>query len=149
MKKRSTVNLEDWLQAASRLNVLKLAEKLGNVSEACRQLGANRRSVYTWRRRYQAGGIEGLVDRPPIHKSHPQTTPEAVVERIKELALLYPEQGCNRHQQTLAQEGIRISANAVQRILNRNGLGTKRERLCVIDQMRRTSDAAYTGITGS
>ncbi|MGA0615970.1 helix-turn-helix domain-containing protein [Paracoccus sp. KR1-242] len=128
MKKVSSINLADRLQAASRLNVLQLAEKLGSISEACRQLGVDRRSFYTWRTRHRTEGFEGLIDRLPIHRSHPQTTPEPVVERIKELALMYPEHGCNRHEKTLAHEGIKISANAVQRILNRAGLGSRKAR---------------------
>jgi hypothetical protein len=38
----------------------------------------------------------GLKDLPPIHRSHPQTTPPEVVDRIKALALEHPAYGCNR-----------------------------------------------------
>ena len=76
--------------AQSRLSVLELAKELGNVAEACRQRGLDRTSFYEWKRRFQTQGFEGLKDRPPIHKSHPQTTPEPVVERIKDLALSHP-----------------------------------------------------------
>jgi len=119
--------------AQSRLSVLELAKELGNVAEACRQRGLDRTSFYEWKRRFQTQGFEGLKDRPPIHKSHPQTTPEPVVERIKDLALSHPAYGCNRHEAMLALEGIRVSAITIQKILNDNGLGTKVERWLALE----------------
>ncbi len=44
-----------------RLNVLELAEKLGNVSEACRQVGVTRSQFYEYRQRYRSRGLEGLM----------------------------------------------------------------------------------------
>lgn len=117
----------DTKLARSRLSVLELAKELGNVAEACRQRGLDRTSFYEWKRRFQTQGFEGLKDLPPIHKSHPQTTPPETVERIRELALAHPAYGCNRHEAMLALEGTRVSAITIQKILNDNGLGTKVE----------------------
>ena len=61
--------------ARKRLSVLELAQELGSVSKACKQAGMNRTSFYEWKRRFQTHGLEGLKDLPPVHKSHPQTTP--------------------------------------------------------------------------
>ena len=102
------------------LSVLELAKELGNVAEACRQRGLDRASYYEWKRRFRAQGFGGLKDLPPIHKSHPQTTPEPVVERIKDLALAHPACGFNRHEAMLALGGIRVSAITIQKILNDN-----------------------------
>jgi len=60
--------------ARKRLSILELAERLGNVSEACRRMRMDRTSFYEWKRRFQLYGLEGLKDLPPIHKTHPQTT---------------------------------------------------------------------------
>ncbi len=79
-----------------RLSVLELAKELGNVAEACRRRGLDRTSFYEWKRRFQTQGFEGLKDLPPIHKSHPMTTPPEVVDRIKDLAFEHPAYGCNR-----------------------------------------------------
>ena len=111
--------------AQQRLSVLDLAKELGNVAEACRQRGLDRTSFYEWKRRFQMQGFEGLKDLPPIHKSHPQTTPPETAERIKALALEHPAYGCNRHEAMLALEGVRVSSITIQKILNENGLGTK------------------------
>lgn len=123
----------DTKLALNRLSVLELAKELGNVAEACRQRGLDRTSFYEWKRRFQTQGFEGLKDLPPIHKSHPQTTPGPVVERIKDLALSHPAYGCNQHETMLALEGIRVSAITIQKILNGNGLGTKVERWLALE----------------
>ena len=88
---------------------------------------------YEWKRRFQTQGFEGLKDLPPIHKSHPQTTPPEVVERIKDLTLEHPAYGCNRHEAMLALEGTRVSAITIQKILHELGLGTKIDRWLALE----------------
>jgi transposase InsO family protein len=119
--------------AHRRLTVLELAERLGNVAEACRRGGIDRTSFYDWKRRFQLEGLDGLKDLPPIAKSHPMTTPVEVVERITELALLHPAYGCNRLEALLALEGRRVSAITIQKILNDKGLGTRHERWLALE----------------
>jgi hypothetical protein len=79
--------------AQHRLSVVELARQPGNVAEACRLRGLDRTSICGWKRRFRTRGSEGLKDLPPIHRSHPQTTPPEVVERIRALALEHPEPG--------------------------------------------------------
>jgi transposase InsO family protein len=126
--------------AHRRLTVLELAERLGNVSEACRRGGIDRTSFYDWKRRFQTHGLDGLKDLPPIAKSHPMTTAPEVVARIAELALAHPAYGCNRIEALLALEGRRVSAITVQKILNDKGLGTRHERWLALE--RQNADAA-------
>ena len=120
--------------AHRRLTVLELAERLGNVAEACRRGGIDRTSFYDWKRRFQTHGLDGLKDLPPIAKSHPMTTPPEVVARIGELALAHPAYGCNRIEALLALEGRRVSAITIQKILNDNGLGTRHERWLALER---------------
>jgi hypothetical protein len=44
--------------AHRRLTMLGLAERLGNVAEACRRGGIDRTSFYDWKRRFQLKGLE-------------------------------------------------------------------------------------------
>src|ERR687893_1514619 len=120
--------------AHRRLTVLELAERLGNVAEACRRGGIDRTSFYDWKRRFQLEGLDGLKDLPPIAKSHPMSTPAEVVARIEELALEHPAYGCNRIEALLALEGKRVSAITVQKILNDKGLGTRHERWLALER---------------
>ena len=48
--------------AHRRMTVLELAERLGNVSEACRRGGIDRTSFYDWKRRFRLHGLEAGVD---------------------------------------------------------------------------------------
>ena len=120
--------------AEHRLSVLELAKELGNVAEACRRRGLDRTSFYEWKRRFQTQGFAGLKDLPPIHKSHPQTTPPETVARIRELALEHPAYGCNRIEAMLSLEGKRVSAITIQKILNDAGLGTKYDRWLALEE---------------
>ena len=126
--------------AHRRMTVLELAERLGNVTEACRRGGIDRTSFYDWKRRFQLQGLDGLKDLPPIAKSHPMTTAPEVVARIGELALEHPAHGCNKIEALLALEGRRVSAITVQKILNDQGLGTRHERWLALE--RRNADQA-------
>lgn len=114
--------------ARRRLETLKLAERLGSVTAACRDARIARATFYNWKRRFHRHGLEGLKDRHPIAKSHPMTTPGAVIARINQLATAHPDYGCNRFEKLLAAEGTHVSAITIQKILNNIGLGTKSMR---------------------
>ena len=114
--------------ARNRLRTLKLAEKLGNVSEACRRQGVSRTQFYQYKRRFQDHGLEGLKDRPPIHKSHPQTTPPEVVRQILDLAVAFPDHGCHRLSDLLLVTGVSVSGVTIWKILDRHGMGTRQKR---------------------
>lgn len=120
--------------AHRRLTVLELAQELGSVSKACRQAGMDRTSFYEWKRRFQTHGLAGLKDLPPVHRDHPQTTPEETVQRVLALALESPTRGCNFLADRLALEGVSLSAVTVQNILSRNGLGGRYERLLRLEE---------------
>lgn len=121
--------------ARQRLSVLELAQALGNVSEACRRRGISRTQFYEYKRRFQTHGLEGLKDLPPIHKSHPFTTPPETVERILELSLQHPAWGCVRLSDHLKLEGISVSSPTVQNILIKHGMGSKYERWLKLEEL--------------
>jgi transposase InsO family protein len=78
--------------------------------------------------------LEGLKDLPPVHKSHPQTTPDATVQRVLALAMEQPTRGCNFLSALLAKEGVSVSFVTVQNILARHGLGSRYERLLALEK---------------
>lgn len=120
--------------ARKRLSALELAKKLGNVSEACRQRDISRSQFYEYKRRFQTHGLEGLVDLPPIHKSHPFTTAPEVVEKIVAHALEHPGHGCYRISDELQLQGINVSGVTIQKILERHEMGSKYERLLKLEE---------------
>ena len=56
--------------AHRRLTVLELAERLGNVTEACRRGGIDRTSFYDWKRRFQLRGA-GRAQGPAADRQEP------------------------------------------------------------------------------
>jgi transposase InsO family protein len=119
--------------ARKRLSVLQLAEALGNVSEACRRGDMDRSSFYEYKRRFQTHGIEGLKDMPPIHKTHPQTTPPEVVQQVLDLSLANPTRGCVWLSDMLKLRGVNVSSPTIQDILAKNGMGKRYERLLKLE----------------
>jgi len=130
--------------ARQRLSVLELAEVLGNVSEACRRRGMTRTQFYEYKRRFQTHGLEGLKDLPPVHKSHPQTTPPEVVERILAMSLEHPGWGCYRLSDMLKLQGISVSGPTIQNILAKHGMATKYERLLKLEEKAATEPIELT-----
>lgn len=120
--------------ARHRLSVLQLAEALGNVSVACRQRGMTRTQFYDYKRRFELQGIEGLKDLPPIHKTHPQTTPPEAVERILALSLAHPAWGCVRLSERLKLDGVSVSSPTIQNILIKHGMASKFDRLLKLQE---------------
>jgi transposase InsO family protein len=131
--------------AEHRLSVLDLAKALGNVSAACKQRGMSRTQFYEYKRRFQTHGIEGLVDLPPVHHSHPATTPPEVEQRILSVSLEHPAWGCNRLSDTLKLEGINISAITIQKILNRNEMGSRYDRWLKLEEQHSQKAIELTG----
>ena len=117
-----------------RLNALELAKALGNVSEACRRRGICRSQFYEYKRRFQTHGLEGLVDLPPIHKTHPMTTPPEVVAKILDLSTKNPMWGCVRLSNQLRLAGVSVSSPTIQNILIKHGLASRYERLLKLEQ---------------
>lgn len=120
--------------ALQRLRVLELSKQLGNVTQACRMSGMDRASFYEWKRRYQTHGLEGLKDLPPVHKTHPFTTPAHVREAVFALSLEHPSWGCKRLSSELALLGMHVSSFTVHGLLKKGGLGTKFERFLRLEE---------------
>ena len=130
--------------ARQRMSVLQMAQALGCVSAACRRSGMDRTSFYDWKRRFQTQGLEGLKDLPPVHRTHPMTTPPEVVEQVLTLSRDNPAWGCVRLSDQLQLEGIRVSSPTVQSILIKHGVGTKYERLLKLEERMATEPIALT-----
>jgi transposase InsO family protein len=70
-------------RAKRRLAIIRHAEEVtGNVALTCRYYGISRQAYYTWYRRYQADGLDGLRDRSSAPLVCPSTTPTEVVGKI-------------------------------------------------------------------
>ena len=112
-----------------RVRLLELADELGNVSLACRQLGISRTRFYEWRKMADIYGIEALM---PKDRRRPQLANETPIHVINELltwAVIEPTLGCRQYTDRLADRGYALSKTTVQKILVDHCLGRRRERI--------------------
>jgi transposase-like protein len=66
----------------NRLRVLEHAKKIGNIHKTCRYFGIPRSSFYRWKTAYDRNGESGLVNKPPVAKSHPNQLSREVINRV-------------------------------------------------------------------
>jgi transposase len=106
--------------ARRRLAILRHAEEItGNVCLTCRYYGISRQCFYTWRRRYDAHGLDGLRDRSHRPQSGPNATRTEVVGKIIYLRQ-HDHFGPARIAMYLQRyHDIQISPSGVWRILKR------------------------------
>ncbi len=76
------------------------------VSEVARAFGVSRQSVHTWLARYEAGGLEGLVERSHRPKISPGQMAPASEVRVVTLRTAHPSWGPVRLRHQLGREGI-------------------------------------------
>lgn len=106
-----------------KLAVLRYAEGIGNVQEACRELGVPRASFYRWKSAYEKEGTIGLIRKRPVARSHPRQVPAEYVEKILHLRSKY-HLGPQRIAWYLERyHGFKTSCSSVYRTLKRNGIG--------------------------
>ncbi len=124
-----------------RVRVLEHA-RATNVSEACRTFGVSRTSFYRWQRRVEGGGLDALMPKGRRRPAMPNQTPAWVVDELLAEAVVRPTLGARRYAHDLGRRGFVISASGVQKILNRHGLGRRRQRVAALAQL----SAATTGV---
>ena len=120
--------------AQKRLTLLQLAERLRNVSEACRHHGISRSQFYEYKRAFQERGLDGLVDRPPIPKSFPNETLPEVKERVIAVSLAHPVWGPVRVSDQLRLEAVAVSPGTIRNIWIKEDLETRYKRLLRMEE---------------
>jgi hypothetical protein len=127
------MTLEDSIHS-QRLRVLRDAERLGNVSEACRRHGMSRTVFYRLRQRLEQYGPDGVhPKRRQARRGRPPAVPVQTERRVIAFALAWPTCGPQWYSDQLAREGVTIAPVTIWRLLRRRQLGTRRARLAVLE----------------
>ena len=123
------MTLEDSIHS-QRLRVLRDAERLGNVSEACRRHGMSRTLFYRLRQRLEQYGPDGVhPKRRQARRGRPPAVPVQTERRVIAFALAWPTCGPQWYSDQLAREGVAIAPTTIWRLLRRQQLGDARRAL--------------------
>lgn len=112
-----------------RVRLLELAEELGNVSAACRQMGISRTRYYEWRDVVARYGLAALMPKQRRTPQLPNATPTHIVEDLLTLAVIQPTLGCRQYADRLGERGYQIGKTTVQKLLIDHGLGRRAQRV--------------------
>lgn len=120
-----------------KLEVLALADRLGNVAEASRLSGVSRDTIYRHRKLIKQGGIESLKrqETPDLH--HKNRTDRAIEEVVIEFSLANPHLGQSKVSRLLKSErNVVIHASGVRNIWLRENMNTTALRLAKLAEAR-------------
>ncbi len=125
-------SLEDQ-EIQKKLEVLALADKLGNVSEASRLSGVSRDTIYRHRRLLKQGGIDALKRQQTPNLRHKNRTAETLEQLVIDFSLRNPHLGqAQVSRQLKSKHAAEISPAGVRSIWLRENMNTAALRLAKV-----------------
>lgn len=112
-----------------KVNIVELAKTLGNISEACRNLGVSRQHYYDIKSAINEDGVDGLLEKSRKSPRVANRISPEIEKMVLDYALEYPTHEQVRVENELKAKGIRISSGGVRGVWARHNLLRKGDRL--------------------
>lgn len=112
-----------------KVNIVELAEQLGNISDACRKLGVSRQHYYDIKSALEEHGIRGLLEQARNNPRIANRVAPEIEQKVLDYSLEYPMHGQARVSNELTKEGIIVSAGGIRSIWLRHALEKRVLRL--------------------
>ena len=118
------------LDIQKKLEVLELAEKLGNVTEAARISGVSRDTIYRHRKLIKEGGIQSLKRQVRADHIHGNRTDQEITNTVIEFSLDNPHLGQAQVSNQLKKHyNIELSSSGIRNVWLRENMQTCALRL--------------------
>ena len=108
----------------NKLGLLKLAQELGNLSQACKIMGYSRGSFYIYKELYEKGGELALHDISRRKSCLKNQVDESIEQAVLAFAIEKPAYGQLRVSNELKKKGAFISPGSVRSIWLRHDMET-------------------------
>ena len=127
-----------------KLNIVELAQTLGNISDACRKLGVSRQHYYDIKTAIREDGLEGLLEKSKKSPRLSNRVAPEIEQALLDYSLEFPTHGQVRSSNELAKKGVNVSAGGIRSIWLRHGLEKKALRLKRLESWAKENTGVLT-----
>ena len=127
-----------------KVGLLKLAEELGDVSQACKVMGYSRDTFSRYRQAVDDGGFAALVEQSRRKPNLRNRVAPELEEAVVTLAIEQPALGQVRVSNELRKRGLTISPAGVRGVWQRHELETFKKRLVALKKKVAEEDVILT-----